>query len=318
MTDIVVMLGRFLLCFSLLLGSFFPVLAARAAEPESRQLLAETLLRAAGTAAVFDSPAVQAALTSPQPFLGEAGAARLWGLLADAGLRPWQPPRVWLLQAQKHDAELRWENLEPRMAAMAHVRGYALSPSLPLASAEEAIRYLVPGQPHPGLPGLLAAYEADVLVLLQGEQWTVWGLDQVLEGRLPTGRSDLLPDVLAEVLSSAQQWQEAGGRPLVRVTGVNGLKDFAGVQAALQALPGARQVQLVHVRPGQLLFTLASPVGEPLRTALDNDVRLPAVLTPLAGLPARIGEARRVAAKSYSRVWQPDLVPASAIPALLP
>ncbi|MGC4088211.1 MAG: hypothetical protein QM756_09985 [Polyangiaceae bacterium] len=99
---------RFLL--PCLLFSVFPLSAQAAGEGAA---LAQALLQAGGAASVFEPPVVQAALKDPNPFLGEAGAARFDRLLADAGLRRWQPPRVWLLQEKGEGQSRHWRMRQP-------------------------------------------------------------------------------------------------------------------------------------------------------------------------------------------------------------
>lgn len=307
--------GRLLLYFCLFLMMSMAA-AARAAEPVARPL-AERLLLAAGTAAVFDSPEVQAALASPQPYLADGAEARIEALLARSGFRPWQPPRVWFLQAQAPDQAgeggARWVNLASRLEPAARHRGLLSSPLAPLPAANEALAFLVPGQPHPGLPGLLSAYEADVLVLLKGDEWTLWGLPVVQSGRLPSGRTDLLPDVIAEVVAASQQWPMARGRSVVQVYGVSGLADFAGTQAALQALPGARQTQLLRAMPDRLVFALPASAITGIQAALMNEPHLPVQAVVMPGLPSRVAEARVLAGAVMSRLWLAES-PAPALP----
>lgn len=299
----------FLLLMSLLAGF------AHADEAASRELMAE-LLVLTGTAAVFDSPRVQAAVADPMPFLGDAVAARRDRLLAEAGFRRWQPPRVWLLQARTEAGIEHWDSLAPVLGKAAQARGYSLVGAAPLPAAEEAIAFLAPGslpagslapgKEHPGLAGLLAAYGADVLVVLRGRQWVLWHPDYRRQGVLPGAGLDLLPDVLAETVAAEQQWPEARGRAVVQVNGAGRLADFAGVQAALQALPGAQQVQLLRVGPGQLWFALSAPQGQALASALEGELRLPSARQKPMVLPALVREAYRLACPLSMRLWRPD------------
>ena len=298
------MLLRFL-CVTSLIPLFLLAAPAVAEEPAGRQL-AQGLLMATGTASVFAQPVVQAALKDPQPFLGEAGAARFDRLLADAGLRRWQPPRVWLLQ-EKAEAEVhRWENAASLIQANAAARGYVTVAANPLPSAVEAINFLTPGKVHPGLRGLLAAYEADMLVLLRGHNWTVWQADGVRQGVLPGSGNEWLADVIAEVAAASQQWPEARGRNLVQVNAVAGLADFAGVQGALAALPGVQQLQLVRAEKGRVWFAFTAPAAEPMGVAMDAEPRLVASPAQATGLPRRVMEACRLACLQQVRQWQPE------------
>jgi len=156
------------------------------------------------------------------------------------------------------------------------------------------------------LPGLLAAYGADVLVVLRGRQWVLWHPDYRRQGVLPGTGLDLLPDILAETVAAEQQWPEARGRAVVQVSGVSKLADFAGVQAALQALPGAQQAQLIRAGQGQLWFALSAPYGQALALALDGDVRLPSSRQKPVPLPSQAHEAYRLTSPLFMRLWHPD------------
>lgn len=278
----------------------------QAAEPASSRQLADDLLAGVGTAAVFESPAVQKALADPAPFLGQAGAPRLERLLAEAGFRRWQPPRVWVLQARHEGDSEHWENIAPVLEESARSRGLLLTAVAPLPSASEAIAFLSPGKPHPGLRGLLAAYDADVLVLLQGRNWTVWHPDWERQGSLPASGLDILPDVVAEVVASAQQWPEARGRAVLQVEGVSGLADFALLQAGLQVLPGVQQLHLLRTDKGQVWFAFGAPTVDALPAALEGEPRLVAGAVSLAGLPRRVVEARRLVSPLLIRRWAPE------------
>jgi hypothetical protein len=279
---------------------------AHAAEPLPSRQLADDLLASTGTAAVFESPAVQKALADPAPFLGQAGAPRFDRLLADAGFRRWQPPRVWVLQARHEGDSEHWENIAPVLEDAVRSRGFTLAAAAPLPSASEAIAFLSPGKPHPGLRGLLAAYDADVLVLLQGRSWTVWHADWERQGSLPASGLDLLPDLVAEVVASAQQWPEARGRAVLQVDGVAGLADFALLQAGLQILPGVQQVHLLRTDKSQVWFAFGTPAVDALPSALEGEPRLVAGPVSLGGLPRRVGEARRLASPLLIRRWAPE------------
>lgn len=315
------MFPRFLRLVSVLLSLFLSIalsVPAQAEESAARQL-ASSLLAATGTAAVFDQAVVQAALKDPAPFLGEAGAPRFERLLSEAGLRRWQPQRIWLLQEIQEGAgaekKLRWENAGALLQANAGLRVYTVVMAQPLPSALEAMSFLSPGTEHPGLRGLLAAYDADMLVLLRGRNWTAWHAGWSRQGVLPGTGMELLGDVLAEVAAGEQQWPEARGRHLLQVEGVPGLTDFAGVQAALLALPGIQQLQLIRAEKGRVWFTWAAPTAELLAQAMQEEPRL--VLTPAVatGLPARINTACRLACQQLTRRWQADAAkPSSALP----
>lgn len=295
----------------------FSTALAQAAEAPARQLAAE-LLAQTGTAAVFDSPQVQAALADPEPFLGPAAAPRRDRLLDEAGFRQWRPPRVWLLQSRREGDVEHWENIASLHEVEAGVRGYRLLNDPPLPAAEQAVSLLVPGQPHPGLPELLKAYGADALVLVRGQDWGLWAPGVALQGTVPAA-GDLLPDVLAEALAALQQWPEAVGRVVVQVNGIRNLADFAQVQSALQALPGARQVQLVRLDRLRAWFALSAPGLGPLTVALEGEPRLPAAVKPMRpGLLPRAVEAQRLASPLLVRQWTPDAAPKPSAPAGAP
>ena len=279
-------------------------LSGQAADPAGRELAVELLART-GTAAVFGAGAVQAAVADPQPFLGDAGKLRRQRLLEEAGFREWQPPRVWVLQARREGAVEHWVNVAPPPAARA--RGLRFVSSLPLPAAEQAIAFFAPGQPSAALAALLAAYEADALVLLRGNDWSLWIGNRALQGVLPAG-SDLLPEVLAETLAFLQQWPEAAGRAVVKVEGVGGVVDMAGVLGALQALPGVRQPQLMRATRDSLWFAVADPAAGALLPLLDGESRLPADATEAVtpGLPAAVVEAWRLASPLLQRQWRPE------------
>lgn len=289
------MFPRFCL-FWLTLLTAMPVLAdAR----DDRVRLARELLVLAGTAQVFDEPAVQRALADPLPHL----AAPRERLLERAGLRPWMPPRLWLL---RQDGE-HWRNLaeEPLLAAAAVERGLVLVPSRPLPSAE----LLLPGllrQEQKALPGLLAAHGADTLVLVAAGGWTLLRPGLRREARLPADLAQL-PALLAETLARAWHWPEAGDRALVQVEGVTDLKALLAVQSALQALPGSRQVQLVRTGGDRAWFAFVAPTGDALRQILDNDPRFPAQPAADGGLGRAVLEARHLAGPLPVRRWAPEL-----------
>lgn len=305
---------RFLRLTSLL-GLVLLGLPAAAQEPDDQQL-AQALLMATGTASAFALPVVQDALRDPQPFLGTAGAARFDRLLADAGLRRWQPPRVWVLQEKTEGDVRRWENAARLIQSNALARGYDVVTANPLPSAVEAINFLTPGKEHPGLRGLLAAYESDVLVLLRGRQWTLWQAGAASQGELPAMGQEWLADVIAEVLAGRQQWPEAKGRPLVQFGGIAGLAHFAAVQGTLAALPGVQQLQLVRAEKDRLWFAYAAPGAGQMALAMDADPRLSASPLPNGLLLPRVVEACRLACLQQVRQWQPELAKPPAAPAL--
>lgn len=300
--------------FSLFLATLLP--APALAEESAARQLAGSLLAATGTAVVFEQAAVQAALKDPTPFLGEAGAPRFDRLLSEAGLRRWQPPRIWLLQETREGDKAHWENAGALVQGNAGLRAYTVVAVQPLPSAVEAIGFLSPGKEHPGLRGLLAAYDADMLVLLRGRNWTAWHAGWSRQGVLPGTGTEFLADVLAEVAAGEQQWPQARGRSLIQVEPVAGLPDFAGVQAALQALPGIQQLQLIRAEKGRVWFAWTAPTTELLTQVLQEEPRLLAPPALTTGLPARITTACRLACQQLTRRWQPDAAKPSPVPAL--
>lgn len=290
---------------------FLP-LSLPAAEAPGRELGAELLVRT-GTLAVLANPRVQAALADPRPFMGEAGAPRRLRLLDEAGFREWQGLRLWVLEWRKEGETEAWRPVSatwaPRMAA----RGCALVSAVPLPAAVQAMGFLVPGQPAPSLAAVLAAYGADVLVLVKGGDWSLWSAAQAQKGSLPPG-SDALPEVLAETLAAAWQWPEAAGRTVLQVEGVTDSAGLAGVLAAVQALPGARQPQLVRATRERAWIALAAPAPEALATALEVEPRLPAAAARVPGQSAAAQAALRQASPLLLRQWRPDLAPPPPAP----
>lgn len=282
---------------------------ALAIEPPARQL-AHELLTMSGTAAVLDSPKARAALGDPMPFLGETGLLRRERLLEEAGLRRWQPPRLWLLQARREGEVERWQNVAAQFQAGAAARGYTLTDTVPLPAAEQAISLLAPGTSPVGLASLLGAYGADALVLIRGEDWSLWTPRVSLQGRLAPHQGALLPQVLAEVMAGLQQWPEAPGQSVVEVSGVQEFADQAGVQQAFQAIPGLRQARLIRVGKGRAWYAVAAPGREALGLALDGEPRLPpeASSKPSIAFPG-MAEARQLASPLLRREWKPAEAP---------
>jgi hypothetical protein len=299
--------------FSFLL--FLPVFlsSAHAAEPASLAP-ASALLQLGGTAAVFDSAAVRRALADPGALTGPGAEARRKALLAQAGLRPWQPPHVWVLQAGAQPGQ--WKNLAPALTAGAARRGFALVSAAPLPEAAAAFALLAPDRNNPGLGGLLAAYGADALVLVRDGQWMLWAPGLSRGGVLPDDVAGL-PDVLAETLAALQQWPQAEGQAVVQVDNVRTLSDFTAVEAALGALPGAAPVRLIRAAPGRVWFALATPATPGLAAALDLDPHLPAALPGYELLPPPVMRARQLACPFLARRWNPES-PAPDAPAPSP
>lgn len=283
-------------------------LSLPAAEAPSRELAAELVART-GTVAVLAQPRVQAALFDPRPFQGDAAAPRRQRLLDESGFREWLAPRVWVLEVRREGDRQRWVPVAPEWVARARVRGFSLLQAPPLPAAEQALGFLVPGQPSPALVELLGAYGADVLVLLRGKEWALWSPVEARRGLLPAG-SDLLPELLAETLAARQQWPEAGGRAVVQVEGAASIADVVAVQSVLQAQPALRQPQLIRASRQRLWFAVATPAAE-LAPVLDAEPRLPAVggLPSGVGLTAAAREAFRLASPLLLRQWKPDALP---------
>lgn len=293
-----------LLPFLLILPLSLPLAASESSTPR----LAAELLRLAGTAAVVEERGVRAALADPAPFAGEPGRPRRERLLADAGLKPWRGPRVWLLQSQREGEAERWRNLAASLGEAALARGYQLVDAAPLPAAEQALALLSPGVVPPRLDSLLSAYEAEVLVLVRGSDWSMWMPDIALQGRLAPHQVPLLPQVLAEALAGLQQWPEAPGQTIVEVAGVADLAGHAGAQQALQALPGVRQARLIRVGKGRAWYAVGQPARDPLAVLLDGEPRLRAARAAGAAqlLPPGAAEARQVASPLLRREWVPE------------
>lgn len=287
-------------------------LSLPAVEAPGRELGAELLART-GTLAVLANPRVQAALADPQPFTGEAAAPRRQRLLEEAGFREWQGLRLWVLEWRREGEAEAWRAVPATWAARLSARGCALVPAAPLPAAVQAFGYLVPGQPSPALAALLAAYGADVLVLVKGGDWSLWSPALAVKGSLPPA-SDLLPELLAETLAAHWQWPEAGSRAVVQVEGVGDFASLSGVLAALQALPGLQAPQLVRATRERAWIALEAPAAEAVATALEAEPRLPAAAAPLRGQPAAALSALRLGSPLLLRQWRPDLAPSPAAP----
>lgn len=293
-----------------------PTLPLPAAEPAGD--LVATLLVGTGTAAVFAAPAVRAALADPHPFLGEPAKPRRQRLLDEAGFRPWVAPRAWVLESRRDGEAEHWLPAPATMAARAQSRGYQFVAAVPEEAAAPLLAGLLAGQPAPpALEGLLASQAVDVLVLVRGREWGLWSHSLALRGSL--GQPALLPEVIAEALASVQQWPAAAGRTVLQVEAVGGIIDLAGVRAALQALPGLRQPQLLRVRPDRVWFAVAVEPAA-VAIALEAEPRLPALAVPstLPGQPAATLQALRQVSPLLLRQWQPAATLPSAAPVAQP
>lgn len=297
-------------CLSLLSLSAY---AAERATASSR--LAEQLLRMAGSVAVFDAAAVQAALAAPSPFVADTGAQA--ALLQASGLRPWQPPRLWVLQEQDGARGRYWQNLAPELASRAAWRGLPLVTTAPLPHVAPALAYLRAEAVNPGLRELLSAYGADGLVLVRGKQWQLWLPAGFRQGTLVAADRSQLVDQLAEASVALQQWPQAAGQPLLRVEAVAGLADFARLQALLAALPGVQRVQLVQLDGSSLWFALVCANAEAVQAALATEAQLPLLAPALPPTwPVWLQAAREAAGIWPARRWQPQpSAPAEAEPA---
>lgn len=299
---------RLLALFVLLLP-----LPAPAADTAGRDLVA-ALLAGAGTAAVFAAPSVQAALADPHPFAGDPGQARRARLLDEAGFRPWQPPRAWVLEARREAETEHWTPVAPGVAARAEARGYRFAATEPSAETGRLLTALQAGQPAPGLEALLALAPADALVLVRGREWALWSRDQVLRGSM--AQAAQLPELVAEALAVPQQWPAAAGRAVLQVEGVKDIADLAAVRGALQALPAFKGLQLLRASPGRVWFALPAEPAT-LATALEAEPRLPALAPPalLPGQPATALQALRQLSPLLLRRWEPVVATPAAAPA---
>lgn len=264
------------------------------------QRLAATLLALTGTSAVFDSTTVQQALLDPMPWL-----SRPERLVALSGLHAWSSPRVWLLREE----DGHWVNMAglPEVRNGAAQRGLLLSP-VELSPDAVSLASGLWGQAPAGsaaLPGMLAAHQADVLVLVRNRHWRLWGASSFREGELPDADIGHFPGVLAERLAAEQQWPEAADRAVLRVENVPDLKALLAVQAALQGLTGVRQVQLIRVQHQEAWFTAQNHGGDVWRQALGAEPRLP-IMRPLPGVEAVLGDVSVQLSPLVSCRWEPD------------
>ena len=258
---------------ALLLGLLWPGLFAHAAGSSDLDAvsteLGEQLLALAGTASVFDSPRLQAALHDPQPLLAPEGKTldpgRVLGLLKAAGFQVWKHrPRLWIVQ-QGSDGALTLLDTDARLQAEAGYRSLPLSSS-PVAAADAA-SLADPNIADAALLSLLGAHQAEALVLVSagnaGYAWQIRRPGWQRSGVLPASAdlSLLLPHVLSEVLSVPVEWPEAGGRNLIHVSGVGGFVDLSALQKALQALDGVQGLSLVRVDGADVWFAADAPGG---------------------------------------------------------
>jgi len=261
------------------------------------QRLAATLLALTGTSAVFDSTTVQQALLDPMPWL-----SRPERLVALSGLRAWSSPRVWLLREE----DGRWVNMAglPDVLNGAAQYGLILSPIVPLPETASFLGGLTPAG-SPSLAGLLAAHQADVLVVARNNRWQLWSALSFREGAIPDADTGSLPGVLAASLAVGQQWPEAAGRAVLRVENVPDLKAVLAVQAALQGLTGVRQVQLIRVQHQEAWFTAQGAGAEVWGHALGAEPRL-SIMRPLPGIESLLRSVGAPPSPLVSCRWEPD------------
>lgn len=281
--------------------------------------LADILVILSGTAAVFDSQRLQAALQDPEPLLGsnhKFDLTRVKGLLKEAGYRPWtERPTLWVVQPAV-DNSLSLLAAVPRFYAEAKARGLPLSQVRPTSNDVTAVAEMAKGNERSVLPAFLTAHQAEALVVLdtteQGYHWRLLQAGRQLEGDLPVDADvpALLPHVLAEALAASFQWPEASGRPLVHVRNVGNMTQFVAVQTALQQLKGVRGLSLVRVDGSNAYFAVDAPTGAELAAVLDTDARL----TPEKGANPAIRplflQGRKYGSPVQARVWAADNVPA--------
>lgn len=278
-------------------------LLLQADEGADGRRLASSMLALAGTSAVFDSTAVQKALLDPMPWI-----SRPERLVALSGLRAWQSPRVLLLREE----EGRWVNMAglPEVRNAANRRGMILSPKDPSPEFAPLLGTLT-SSGNASIPGLLAAHEADVLVLATNSRWRLWSALAFREGVIPGAGADtspaMLPVALAESLAADQQWPEAAGRAVLRVENVQDLKAVLAVQGALQGLAGVRQVQLIRVQRGEAWFTAQGKGTGFWAGALGAEPRIP-IVSPLPGIEPLLREAGALTSPLVFCRWEPDVM----------
>lgn len=276
-------------------------LLLQADERDDGQRLASALLALTGTSAVFDSTAVQKALLDPMPWV-----SRPERLVALSGLRAWVSPKVLMLREE----DGHWVNMAglPEVRSAANRRGLFLSPRDPSPDAAPLLAALTPSG-NASLPGLLAAHEADVLVLATNNRWRLWSALAFREGVIPDADADtspaLLPVALAESLAADQQWPEAVGRAVLRVENVPDLKAVLAVQGALQGLTGVRQVQLIRVQRGEAWFTAQGNGAGFWAGALGAEPRI-SIVRPLLGVEPLLREAGAQTSPLVFCRWEPD------------
>lgn len=306
---------------ALMLGLGVPVggvaQAAERVEPVAlARDLADMLVILSGTAAVVDSPRIQQALQDPQPLLNTSSrrldVPKVQQLLKDAGFRVWKTrPRLWVVSPQSETA-LTVFGTESRFEAEAQARGLPYSTVRATETDAAAVSALLKGSESSTLQDLLASHEADALVVVSGTDWFFLQPGRRLDGTVEAGSEQpaLLPHVLSEALAARFQWPEAYDRPLIRVQGVNHLKDFAEAQAALQQLKGLSGVSLVRLEGNTAWFAVDAPAGRALASLLDAEPRLPAASSATVLKPL-VQRARSEGSPVQNRAWAP---PATAAP----
>jgi len=314
-----------------LLGLALPASAASIGETDAISVdLSEQLLTLAGTAAIFDSPRIQAALHDPVPLLQASGKALdpagVLKLLKDSGFRVWKArPRLWIVQLAS-DGSVTLLATEPHLQAEASYRSLPLSESPVVATDAAALASLLQRPDDAALTALLGTHQADALVVVSasssGYAWQLLHTGWQRSGQLPPAADmpGLLPHVLSEVLAVPAEWPEGTGRTLVHVGGVSSFSEFTALQKALQQIDGVQGLSLVRVGGSSAWFAVDAPTGSALVAALAGidhlsvDAALP-VLKPL------VVQGRNVAAVLLSWTWnaapgtdKPSPAPVTAAP----
>lgn len=302
---------RMMLALWLLLSSVAFAETAGEADAGQRVTLANLLLQQSGTASVFDSQAIQRALADPAMLRASFGRGfdgkRVQGVLREAGFRVWaERPRLWVLEQTP-------DGFQP-LAGQAAFAEQAAFRGLPVSGASasadrESIQSLLAGGPEVGLPALLEARQADALVWVKtaanAVEWQFIQPGHRLKGRFQT-RDDwqaLLPHVLAEVLAAGFQWPEAYGRPLLRVSGVDSLQQFAAVQQALQRIDGLQNVSLVRLDGSRAYFAVDPMPAEAFRAAVAKEPRLLADAPVVEAQAGLIQQGLRFGSPLLTRAW---------------
>ncbi len=293
--------------------------AAQAAEAENSEAMGKMLLSMSGTAQVFASPRLQAALQDATSYKLSFGRGfdgrRLERLLHEAGFNVWRDrPRLWVLLGTAGS----WQNLAQSEAFVeqAGSRGLLLVKADPSASVQEEINRIMAGD-DARLPALLRAQEVEALVLLKpnatGASWQFIQPGRRLSGEQAGQElASHLPHILGESLAATVQWPEAYGRSLVAVQGVGSLPELMAVQAALSQLPALKGVSLVRVAGRTAYFAVDAQPNAVLRQALAAEPRLQEDAAAYARLPALLRLGLEQGSPLHIRTWAP--LPSSTQP----